>query len=341
MPKNVCSKRSVTATIVTCPRISSSCAARASTTSRTSRSTLPRDRLIVITGLSGSGKSSLAFDTIYAEGQRRYVESPVGVRPPVPGPDGEAGRRPDRRPQPGHLHRPEGQQPQPAVDGRHGDRDLRLPAPAVRPRRPSPLPDLRPRGRSPERQPDRGAHPGPARRHAAAGPGSARQGPQDGGRPGLRGGPPAGLRARPGGPRAARPRRRADAGQVQAPHHRGGRRPARGAPRRRRRVAPTTATIPTPTAPAWPTPSRRRSAWGRGSWSSRRPTPSAFEELRYSEHYTCPYDGTQIEDLEPRSFSFNSPHGACPTCTGLGIRLEIDPAAGRARPLAVDRRRGP
>ena len=37
--------------------------------------TLPRDRLIVVTGLSGSGKSSLAFDTLYAEGQRRYVES--------------------------------------------------------------------------------------------------------------------------------------------------------------------------------------------------------------------------------------------------------------------------
>src|SRR6476661_3136905 len=37
--------------------------------------TIPRDRLVVITGLSGSGKSSLAFDTIYAEGQRRYVES--------------------------------------------------------------------------------------------------------------------------------------------------------------------------------------------------------------------------------------------------------------------------
>src|SRR6266481_6861612 len=36
---------------------------------------IPRDRLVVITGLSGSGKSSLAFDTIYAEGQRRYVES--------------------------------------------------------------------------------------------------------------------------------------------------------------------------------------------------------------------------------------------------------------------------
>ena len=37
--------------------------------------TVPRDKLVVITGVSGSGKSSLAFDTIYAEGQRRYVES--------------------------------------------------------------------------------------------------------------------------------------------------------------------------------------------------------------------------------------------------------------------------
>ena len=36
---------------------------------------IPKEKLIVITGLSGSGKSSLAFDTIYAEGQRRYVES--------------------------------------------------------------------------------------------------------------------------------------------------------------------------------------------------------------------------------------------------------------------------
>ena len=36
---------------------------------------IPRNRLVVITGLSGSGKSSLAFDTIYAEGQRRYLES--------------------------------------------------------------------------------------------------------------------------------------------------------------------------------------------------------------------------------------------------------------------------
>ena len=37
--------------------------------------TIPRNKLVVFTGLSGSGKSSLAFDTLYAEGQRRYVES--------------------------------------------------------------------------------------------------------------------------------------------------------------------------------------------------------------------------------------------------------------------------
>ena len=41
---------------------------------------IPRDQLVVITGLSGSGKSSLAFDTIYAEGQRRYVESQKAKR---------------------------------------------------------------------------------------------------------------------------------------------------------------------------------------------------------------------------------------------------------------------
>jgi excinuclease ABC subunit A len=50
-----------------------------------------------------------------------------------------------------------------------------------------------------------------------------------------------------------------------------------------------------------------------------------FEERRYSERYSCPYDGTTVDELEPRSFSFNSPHGACPGCTGIGSRLEIDP----------------
>ena len=44
----------------------------------------------------------------------------------------------------------------------------------------------------------------------------------------------------------------------------------------------------------------------------------------YSEHLYCPYDGTSIPKIEPRSFSFNSPHGACADCQGLGVRLIID-----------------
>ena len=50
----------------------------------------------------------------------------------------------------------------------------------------------------------------------------------------------------------------------------------------------------------------------------------AFEERLFSEKLGCAYDGTVIDDLQPRSFSFNSPHGACETCTGLGFRLEVD-----------------
>ncbi|SNR85197.1 excinuclease ABC subunit UvrA [Actinomadura mexicana] len=44
----------------------------------------------------------------------------------------------------------------------------------------------------------------------------------------------------------------------------------------------------------------------------------------YSEHLYCPYDDLSFEELEPRSFSFNSPYGACPDCTGLGTRMEVD-----------------
>ena len=50
----------------------------------------------------------------------------------------------------------------------------------------------------------------------------------------------------------------------------------------------------------------------------------AFEERLFSEKLGCAYDGTVVDDLQPRSFSFNSPHGACETCTGLGFRLEVD-----------------
>ncbi|MED4071314.1 excinuclease ABC subunit UvrA [Priestia endophytica] len=48
------------------------------------------------------------------------------------------------------------------------------------------------------------------------------------------------------------------------------------------------------------------------------------EELLFSEHHACPYCGFSISELEPRMFSFNSPFGACTSCDGLGVRLEVD-----------------
>lgn len=48
------------------------------------------------------------------------------------------------------------------------------------------------------------------------------------------------------------------------------------------------------------------------------------EELLFSEHHACPYCGFSIGELEPRMFSFNSPFGACTSCDGLGVRLEVD-----------------
>jgi excinuclease ABC subunit A len=45
----------------------------------------------------------------------------------------------------------------------------------------------------------------------------------------------------------------------------------------------------------------------------------------FSEHFACVHCGLSLSEIEPRTFSFNSPHGACPACTGLGTELEIDP----------------
>ena len=108
---------------------------------------LPRNQLIVLTGLSGSGKSSLAFDTIYAEGQRRYVESLSSYarqfleqmeKPDVDLIDGLS---------PAIAIEQKTTGSNPALDGRHGHRNLRLSAAAVRQHRRAALPSVRPRDR--------------------------------------------------------------------------------------------------------------------------------------------------------------------------------------------------
>lgn len=52
---------------------------------------------------------------------------------------------------------------------------------------------------------------------------------------------------------------------------------------------------------------------------------SSGEMLSFSQNYACEDCGISLEELEPRLFSFNNPHGACPTCTGLGVQLLVDP----------------
>ena len=111
---------------------------------------IPRDKLVVITGISGSGKSTLAFDTIYAEGQRRYVESLSAYarqfleqmeKPDVESIEGL---------EPGNFHRAENHQQKSPLNRRHGNRDIRLPPPSFRQGRAPVLLQLRQGNRRPD-----------------------------------------------------------------------------------------------------------------------------------------------------------------------------------------------
>ena len=79
-----------------------------------------------------------------------------------------------------------------------------------------------------------------------------------------------------------------------------------------------------------------------------RPDEEPEPERIFSEQFACPYDGFSFGELEPRTFSFNSPHGACARCTGLGVEMQVDPelvipdrtksvAEGAVEPLAKSR----
>ena len=101
---------------------------------------MPLRELVVVTGVSGSGKSSLVFDTLYAEGQRRYVETFSPVRAAVPRPHGQAAGRSHRRHSARDRDRPDEPGAHLALDGRHDDRAQRSPEAPVRARGDAPLP---------------------------------------------------------------------------------------------------------------------------------------------------------------------------------------------------------
>ncbi len=64
---------------------------------------------------------------------------------------------------------------------------------------------------------------------------------------------------------------------------------------------------------------------GEGHITVQNVTQEPYEDYYYSEHLACPEHGSTLPEIEPRTFSFNTPHGACPDCQGLGTKMEIDP----------------
>ena len=198
-------------------------------------------------------------------------------------------------------------QPQPALDRRHGHRDLRLPAPALRPHRQAALPGLRPPDRRPEpgvdRRPDPPAAGGDEVHRQRAG----RARPQGRVQGRLRGAPGGGLHAREG-------RRRAALLEEEIVLDKKFKHTIEVVVDRlvmkadlRTRLAQSVETA-------------AQLADGLVVIDVLDGEPMTF-----SENFACPEHGVGLPELEPRIFSFNSPHGACPRCTGLGAQQEIDP----------------
>jgi excinuclease ABC subunit A len=276
--------------------------------------TIPKNRLVVITGLSGSGKSSLAFDTLYAEGQRRYVESLSAYARQFLG----QLRRPD-------VDLIDGLSPSVAIDQRGLSQNprstvgtlteihdyLRLLYARLG------IPHCPVCGRDVQKQSAQeiastlAAFPA-GRRFALLAPVvRSRKGVHNAAIEEIR--------------RAGFVRLRVDGRMYETdadlaldPH----------APHTVEAVVDRLV-IPDKAAPdflARLTDSVETGLRvGDGYLIAADLSVEPPQDHLFSEHYACPADGTSLPDLQPHSFSFNSPHGACPACQGLGIRQEIDP----------------
>ena len=271
---------------------------------------IPRDRMVVITGLSGSGKSSLAFDTIYAEGQRRYVESLSAYARQFLG----QMEKPD-------VDQIDGLSPAVSIDQKGATRNPRstvgtvteiydhlrlLFARAGRPFCPK-------CGRPIQSQ-------------------SVQQIVDQ-------------IRSLPAGTRVLVlaplvKDRKGEHGQILATARRSGYARARidGVVQDlaenvtldkmkkhsieivvdRLVVAPADEDAKTRITDSVETALRL----GEGMLLA---NIDEKEDRVFSQRFACPFDGTSLPEIEPRTFSFNSPHGACPACTGLGVKMELDP----------------
>ena len=278
--------------------------------------TIPRDKLVVITGISGSGKSSLAFDTIYAEGQRRYVESLSAYA----------------RQFLGQMDKPdveyiEGLSPAISIDQKSGIRNPRstvgtvteiydhlrlLFARAGRPHCPvcgKPIsqqtvqqmvdsimriePDSRLMILAPVIKDRKGEH----------------------------------VQVLADAQQSGFVRVRVD-GEVHSLDDE--------IELEKNKRHTIDIVVDRVIVPAVDDDDERRSVGGRladsveqalklGGGMLRVSVGDEEEDRVYSEALACPDDMVALGEIEPRNFSFNSPHGACPSCTGLGVRMEVDP----------------
>jgi len=271
---------------------------------------IPRDKLVVITGLSGSGKSSLAFDTIFAEGQRRYVESLSSYA-----------RQFLEQMQKPEVESVEGLPPTISIEQRTGISSPRstvatttevydylrlLYARAGEPH--CPLCGRPIRQQSPEQIVEailalpRGIRIMVLAPMVRGRKGEHREILDRIGREGL-------VRARVDGQAY----------------------PLEDTPKLDKRRLHTIEAVVDRLVVDPHERSRLHDsveialALGEGLVIVSRAAGEGWDDTLYSQHYACPECGVGIEELAPRLFSFNSPYGACPTCSGLGTCMEFDP----------------
>jgi excinuclease ABC subunit A len=270
---------------------------------------IPRRTLTVITGVSGSGKSSLAFDTIYAEGQRRYVESLSAYARQFLG----QMEKPD-------VDRIDGLSPAVAIEQRTAARNPRstvattteiydylrlLFARVGHPHCPR---CGKPIGRQTvEEMVDRLLRLAPGSRLTILGPlVRGRKGEHEGVLAHAR--------------RQGFLRARVDGVLVELDPDL----PALD-PKKKHTIEIVVDRLATDPAKRSRLHDSLETALRAAGGTARVEVQGAAEELVFSESAACPDCGLSFEPLEPRSFSFNSPYGACPECAGLGTHLTIDP----------------
>ena len=277
--------------------------------------TIPKNKLVIVTGLSGSGKSSLAFDTLFAEGQRRYVESLSAYARQFLG----QLRRPD-------VDLIDGLSPAVAIDQRGLSQNPRstvgtvteiydylrlLYARAGTPHCPV-------CGRRVQKQSAQeiaaaiAAYPPGARLALLAPVVRARKGAHQAAIEEMR--------------RAGFVRMRIDGRLYETdaepeldPHA-----------AHDLEAVVDRLVIPDPAAEEFLTrltdSVETALRAGDGFLIAQNLSASPPADVLFSERFACPIDGISLPDIQPHSFSFNSPHGACPVCQGLGSRFEIEPA---------------